>query len=87
PNLLQEQRWRVRLGQAADALLKNIQPDERLIETTPERITLILKSTPAAELLVVTQDFAREHKLELRHRLLVYPQHSRNFFNYIAPGL
>lgn len=88
PELLQkEPYWRVRLHEAAACLLKRLHPDERLIEATPERITLILKSTPATALVTVMQDFAAEHAMELRHRSLRYPDHSRNFFNYIAPGI
>ena len=87
PALLQETAWRVRLDRMAAAFLDHMTMTERLVEATPERITLILKQTSSAEMLRIAAAEAESNGLDLKSRALRFPDHSRNLFNYISPGL
>ena len=86
PNLLQQPNWLTQLDALAAKLLGRLGASEKMIQATPERITLILKETPASALLEIARAAASAAELTIRDQVMVYPDHSRNFYNYIAPG-
>jgi hypothetical protein len=83
---MRQTAWRTRLDRIAETLIAAITPGEKLIEATPERITLILKETPVEQVLGLAREAVGNWGQGLESRTMSFPTHSRNFYNYIDPG-